>query len=75
MDVVDVAQGKIEAEQDDIQARGRAVLARGDNFCAVCGVHYCADCGCEIEAARSAAVPGCQFCVDCQEERECLKRY
>lgn len=31
---------------------------------------HCLDCNKSIPEARRQAVPGCQYCIDCAEERE-----
>jgi DnaK suppressor protein len=30
----------------------------------------CAECGCEITAARLEAIPSAQYCVQCEEKRD-----
>ena len=64
MDAADYAAAHME-RLDDARLRSRPrLVSRTD-----AGTD-CLDRGEDIPAARRAAIPGCRFCVDCQEETD-----
>lgn len=50
----------------------KEALARHKSLCGESLTH-CLDCEEPIPEARRKAVPGCQYCIDCAEEREAVK--
>lgn len=47
----------------------KEALANRQSLCGEALTH-CLDCDEPIPEARRQAVPGCQYCIDCAEERE-----
>ncbi len=54
-------QDQIDATVKDAVDRAKSRLPTGP------GRESCAECGCEIPAARRLAVPGVTLCIACQE--------
>lgn len=73
MDDMDMIQDLVLARQEAAVAALRAEAAR-DRAVPPPLRRECAECGCDIPAARLARVPTAFLCVDCASEREARAR-
>jgi RNA polymerase-binding transcription factor DksA len=57
-------QDQIDATVKDAVKRAQSNLPTGP------GLSHCAECECEITAARRDAIPGVRLCITCQDNQD-----
>ncbi|KGT89560.1 hypothetical protein NG99_19475 [Erwinia typographi] len=60
----DAVQQQIDSTIDDAVTRARRAITSGPS------AEYCESCGEAIPEARRLALPGVQYCVQCQQQRD-----